>query len=146
MKITLNIKGKLKEVTEKVNRAIAQEAQAHRSLIVSNAVRGLDFSGKRMREYSPGYKRQRENEGRRVSPPDMTRTGHMLQSIQLKTELVARGATVTIFFIGGVNIKSGQSAPVKARNVTRLGFKFFGISEEQKKKQIENIKNKVGIR
>lgn len=146
MTVKLDIRNTVKDLTQLVNRAVEQEAELHRSRIVINATRGQDYEGSRLRDYSERYKRQRELEGRRVAPPDLTRTGHLLQSLKTKRQDVGNGVSVKIFFTGGTNIRSGASANEKAQNLIKLGFKFFGISREQIQEVIRNVKRKTGIR
>lgn len=93
---------------------------------------GRDYTGRPFDKYSEKYAAKRQKTGRRVSPPDLTFTGEMLQALKVKFDSLGNGREVAEFYF------STASAGFKARFVNEAR-EFFRLSKEQ----LTAIRNKV---
>lgn len=93
---------------------------------------GRDYTGRPFEKYSERYAAKRQSEERRVSPPDLTYTGEMLEALKVKFESLGNGRELAEFYF------STASAAVKARFVNDAR-EFFRLSREQ----LATIKNKI---
>lgn len=149
---------KIKDIPTKMARQLKiLTDQALQDTVVEIQLRtmsGRDINGNKFRGYSKEYKEFRAAIGRttnvvtlqvqpirafgkRKRPPV---TPPMLASIQSETKLAGRAAKVIgrIFF-------SSAGAAAKAKANKAQGRDFFGVSEEQKKKFREFIRNKLDV-
>lgn len=94
-------------------------------------VEGKDYSGKPFKKYSDLYAAKRAKEKRRVSPPDLTITGQMMQGLDVQFQDLGDGREVAEFYF-----KNGTGGYARFVNEVR---EFFRLSREQ----LTEIKNRI---
>lgn len=100
--------------------------------IISRTGSGKTIDGKSFKQYTKRYAAFREKKGRKTSPPDLTFTGRMLESISSKVTKATPD-----FIEGRITIAPKHKAKAEGNQKRRP---FFGLS----KKQIEYINQKIG--
>lgn len=131
-----DVSGALKKIEEKqkvlrdgVRIALETAMTDARDEIIERTQKSIDSSGKPFVAYTEQYKKFRTKKNRKLTP-DLTFTGTMLRSIQVK--VVKKGSS----FIGTLFFPASQHGKVRGNQKIR---RFFDLS----KKQFESIKQRV---
>lgn len=137
------------EKIAKVHRLLEGELLNHKATIHQKVLEGKTFDDKKMKAYTKKYADLRIKSGRNASPVDLTVTGSMLASMDVKIQAINNKLITGIIYFRNVTsiapkLFGGRaaSAPEKAASVMKKR-KFFGISQKQKKEMIQRIKNKL---
>jgi hypothetical protein len=149
MKIKLKKELKLTERTKKslkkVEKELAKEVELHATKIVQNTLAGKTYDDKKLKDYEKSTARDRKRYGLQTNPPNLKRSGGLLKSIKSKTRTAGDKVKGTIFIAGRStsnfrNRKKTTNNADKARYLLQLGFRFFGLSDKDRKKIEERIK------
>lgn len=124
-----------KGAIEKTEKELAKQLLLHATKLKTNTDAGKTYDDKKLKDYKASTKESRKRKGLQVSPPNLTQTGAMLKSITSKTDRGSSGKIKGRVFIKSLSTanfrRQGTSNTVtKARNVLKLGFRFFGISKK----------------
>lgn len=135
---------------ERAGKLLEAELLNHKATIHTLVLQGKTFDKRSLGKYSEGYKKLRMASGRSGSPVDLTVTGSMLQSMDVKIESIKNKFVTGIIYFRDVKSIAPKafggraaSAPDKAKWITEKGRKFFGITTKQTKEMIARIKNKL---
>lgn len=100
---------------------------------------GRDVNNTQMHGYTDAYKKRKADAGRSVSPPDMTFTGLMLNSIQ--TRIIPRGQST----LEGLIYFANPVAADRARGNIDNGRDFYGLTTEQQNAMYERLEALINI-
>lgn len=145
IKINFDLNERLKKAEKEIKNELDKLTQLHVSKIQKNSLKGLTYDDKNLKSYTETTKKIRGQAGLQVSPPNLTQTGAMLKALTSKMQNASRGSFRSKIFMQSFSTpnfrdrKNTTNTLEKARNVLKLGFDFFGISD----KDIEKIRKRL---
>lgn len=136
-RITRNINFEKRTVKSlgKLQKELEKQMTLHAAKLKKNTDAGKGYHDKKLKKYKPSTKKDRKRLGLQVSPTNLTRSRAMLRAIDSKTNKTLSGTMKGSVFIRSLTTKNfrrkGQTNTVtKAKNVLKLGFRFFGITKK----------------
>lgn len=112
------IEGRLPEI----ERGLSVIAQNEKTIIDARTNSGRDATGKVFKAYKPSTVSYKRNKGQQISPPNLTDTGNMLQSLTTSTSTSGNKIEALIFTVGQAN---------KVKYNEELGRTFLGLDKNQ---------------
>lgn len=137
------IESRQKSLLGKLDRAVQRMANNQKALIVLRTRSGKDVDGRPFARYTEKYREKRIAAGRSPSPVDLTFTGEMLRSIQIKKS--SRGKAIRIRQLGfpaGGGIAGRAGPRTKALGLSKKR-KFFGVSDKDRKQLAAVLLNEL---
>lgn len=103
-----------------------------RTKIKNDVGQGKDIDGNQFAEYTPRYKKWREANNKRGTPPDLRLTGNMMDSLNVNFDRFPDKLVARLGFLGETEKVIGN---LKKR-------KFFGFNQKMREYVLKRVKGK----
>lgn len=118
----LNFKKIAQDNHQRIAQALPGILQSERAIMLARIESGKDVNEAVFKRYKPKYADYRAKRGYRVSPPNLRKSGQMLQAVSSRVLNTLGQITGTVFF---------NNYAERARGNIDRGRKFFGFTEAQ---------------